>query len=109
MEEIRNKYDSVVGRIIIITEGKTDVKHIKTAFRYLNLDNEIIDKIEYYGFSNNENLGEELGKLLDKLSNIHRDNIVIGIFDRDQHIKENDRGKCYKTLKIMFLCLIFLA
>lgn len=99
LEEIRNKYDSVVGRIIIITEGKTDVKHIKTAFRYLNLDNEIIDKIEYYDFSNNENLGEELGKLLDKLSNIHRDNIVIGIFDRDQHIKENDRGKCYKTLK----------
>ena len=99
LEEIRYKYDSVVGRIIIITEGKTDVKHIKTAFQHLKLDQHIIDKIEYYDFSNNQNLGEELGKLLDKLSNIHRDHIVIGIFDRDQHIQENDRGKSYKTLR----------
>ncbi len=99
LEKIKNKYASMVGRIVVIPEGKTDVKHIKTAFQHLNLDRQIIDKIEYYDFTNNQNLGEELGKLLDKLSNIHRDYIVIGIFDRDQHVQENDRGKCYKTLK----------
>ena len=99
LEEIKNKYDSMAGRIIIITEGKTDVMHIENAFRHLDLDRQIIDKIVYYDFTNNQNLGEELGKLLEKLSNIPREYIVIGIFDRDQHMHENDRGKCYKTLK----------
>ena len=40
-----------------------------------------------------------MDNLLIKLSNIPRNNIVIGIFDRDKHVREPDEGKCYTALK----------
>lgn len=99
LEQIKKRYDEEVGKIIILTEGKTDSKHIKFAFEQLNLDSEVLHRIDYYDFGNGETLGEELDNLLIKLSNIPRNNIVIGIFDRDKHVREPDEGKCYTALK----------
>ena len=99
LKQIKQKYNEEVGRIIILTEGKTDLKHIKFAFEQLNPDPDVLHRIDYYDFGAHKTLGEELDNLLTKLSNIPSNNIVIGIFDRDKHVREPDFGKCYTTLK----------
>lgn len=97
-ESVLQKYNNISGRIIIITEGKTDTKHIKVAFDNLDLDEAVIKKIDYYDFENSKVLGEDLKNLLDKLQNIPRNNAIIGIFDRDKGIF-SDNGKPYKKMK----------
>ena len=99
LEQIKQKYKEVVNRIIILTEGKTDLKHIKFAFEQLNLNTEILNRLDYYDFGSNKTLGEELDNLLVKLSNIPRNNIIIGIFDRDKHVREPDAGKSYTAMR----------
>lgn len=98
LEQIKRQYEEEVGKVIILTEGKTDSKHIKFAFDRLNLDENILNRIDYYDFGNNETLGEELDNLLVKLSHISRNNIIIGIFDRDKHVRITEAGKSYKSL-----------
>ncbi len=93
---IQNKYEAVTDQIIIITEGKTDITHLKTAFSGLNLPT---DNIDYYDFMERETLGgDELKKLLSKLSKIHNPNIIIGIFDRDKHVEPCESGKSFSCL-----------
>ena len=99
LEQIKKKYKEVVDKIIILAEGKTDLKHIKFAFEQLNLDPEILRRIDYYDFGTDKTLGEELDDLLVKLSNIPRNNIVIGIFDRDKHVRKPDAGKSYIAMR----------
>lgn len=98
LEQIKRQYEEEVGKVIILTEGKTDSKHIKFAFDRLNLDENILNRIDYYDFGNNETLGEELDNLLVKLSHISRNNIIIGIFDRDKHVRITEAGKSYTSL-----------
>ena len=86
LDGITEQYNQSVGRIVLITEGKTDSKHIKIAFEELELDNGILSKIDYYDFHNNATLGDELDKLLKKLCNIPANNIFIGIYDRDKKV-----------------------
>ena len=95
---ITKKYERVTGKIVILTEGKTDTKHIQLAFGQLNLDLDFIEKLEYYDFEGINTIGEDLGKLLNHLSKMPNENIIIGIFDRDKHVQPNDKGKPYKTL-----------
>lgn len=99
LEQIKQQYKEVVNRIIILTEGKTDLKHIKFAFEQLNLNPEILNRLDYYDFGSDKTLGEELDNLLIKLSNIPRNNIIIGIFDRDKHVREPDAGKSYIAMR----------
>ncbi len=98
LEEITEKYQNTTEKIVIITEGKTDIKHIKFAFEQLAVESTILDRIEYYDFTQKATLGDELVGLLEKLSKIPKNNIIIGIFDRDKHVSPNDKGKKYKTL-----------
>lgn len=98
-EEISQKYKEVAGKIIVITEGKTDSKHIRIAFETLGLDNAILSRLEYYDFTDDAVLGEQLSDLLIKLSNIPNTSPIIGIFDRDKHIVQNQRGKNYSQIK----------
>lgn len=86
LDGITEKYNQAVGRVVLITEGKTDTKHIKTAFEVLKLDDDILSKIDYYDFSKNATLGDELDRLLKKLCNIPSNNIYIGIYDRDKKV-----------------------
>ena len=57
-----------------------------------------MQRFDYYDFAGAKTLGEELGKLLEKLAQMPKPSIVIGIFDRDKHVVPNDRGKNYKAL-----------
>lgn len=98
LKEITRKYKKIAGKIIILTEGKTDKKHIKFAFEQLKLDRELVNRIEYYDFKENEVLGEALGTLLVKMSNMPNVSKIIGIFDRDRHIQKPDRDKNYNVL-----------
>lgn len=92
LKEINEKYNQVAERVVLITEGKTDIKHIKIAFEQLDLDEDILAKIDYYQFSDRDTLGDELTKVLKRLSNIPNNNIYIGIFDRDKHIYQTNRN-----------------
>lgn len=98
-EEISKKYKEITGKVVIITEGKTDLKHIKIAFERLELDEAILSRLEYYDYANDAVLGEQLSDLLVKLSNLPNANPIIGIFDRDKHIIQNQKGKNYLHIK----------
>ncbi len=98
ISSITRKYEKVTGKIVILTEGKTDTKHIQLAFEQLNLDANFISKLEYYDFEGVNTLGEDLGKLLVHLSKMPNENTIIGIFDRDKHVQPNDKGKVYQAL-----------
>lgn len=88
IEQIKNKYHAVSNRVILLTEGKTDTKHLRTAFEVLPLDKSIVSRFDYYDFSENRTLGDRLKKVLDTVENIPNINIIIGIFDRDKHLNE---------------------
>lgn len=98
IDAIKQRYENRANRILLLTEGKTDIKHIKFAFEQLGLDEQLMRRFDYYDFAGAKTLGEELGKLLEKLAQMPKPSIVIGIFDRDKHVVPNDRGKNYKAL-----------
>lgn len=95
---IKQQYENKANRILLLTEGKTDIKHIKFAFEQLKLNESFMQRFDYYDFTGSKTLGEELGKLLEKLAQMPKPSIVIGIFDRDKHVSPNDKGKNYKYL-----------
>ncbi len=80
---------------LIITEGKTDVQHLKTAQEKLGIELDV----EY--FSTPGDWGDsKLRTLIEQLSKIKQNRIVVGIFDRDvqsivQAIENN--GEQYKS------------
>lgn len=81
-ESIRSKLEQF-SKPIVITEGKTDIKHILKAKEVLNItdiDFECIDASEQPDGDGN------LEKLLEQLSKVRRGNKIIGIFDRDADI-----------------------
>lgn len=98
IKQLSSKYKEATGKVILITEGKTDTKHIKVAFEQLNLEKSVLDRIEYYDFSDDSTIGEQLGSFLVKLSKIQNVNKIIGVFDRDKHVQNNDDGKEYQFL-----------
>ena len=80
-----DKYNDLVSKIennskpIIITEGKTDYRHIRNAINKLgrkNIDVDFYEVPDDWGDS-------KLQSMLDNLSKIKQRKIVIGIFDRD--------------------------
>lgn len=80
-----DKYNDLVSKIesnskpIIITEGKTDYRHIRNAINKLgrkDIDVDFYEVPDDWGDS-------KLQSMLDNLSKIRQRKIVIGIFDRD--------------------------
>lgn len=66
-------------RPILITEGKTDWKHIKAAMKALNIEDLEIEIYEY-----EESTGDsQLKQLLESYSVISQPRVIIGLFDRD--------------------------
>ena len=92
------KLQEKTNKIIILTEGKTDTKHLQIAFENLAVDSSLLKRLEYFRFDGVETLGEELGKLLNKLTHMNTNNMIIGIFDRDKHIFNTDKNKPYASL-----------
>lgn len=86
------------SRTLIITEGKTDVKHLKNAFNRLKLDP--LDA-EFVDIENTNNGDTQLLQRLKAFSIIKRTNKIIGIFDRDNNkiLEElNAETERYKSL-----------
>lgn len=84
-ERFKEMYQSLEQKIqqgtipLIITEGKTDIQHIKKAKEKINITD--LD-IEFY--ETPENWGDsKLKLLLEQLSKVQQSRKVIGIFDRD--------------------------
>ena len=81
-----DKYNNLVEQIksnskpIIITEGKTDYRHIKKAINVLERND--ID-VDFYQIPDNWG-SSKLKDMLENLSRIRQNRIVIGIFDRDE-------------------------
>lgn len=80
-----NQYEQLQERIksntkpLIITEGKTDWKHLKAAMKALNITDLDIEFHEYQ-----DTLGDmALMSLLENYARISQPRIIIGMFDRD--------------------------
>ncbi len=71
-------------KVVIYTEGKTDVKYLKLAFAKFPEYKDISDRIEYYDIKNAKDTGDgELKKMYDYLQKGNDTNIKIFMFDRD--------------------------
>lgn len=98
VEEINDKL-STITKTLVITEGKTDWKHMKAALRHFKTNNEFtsldFDFLEYEDIEMGES---ELEKMCDKYSLINRPNKIIFIFDRDveKHLKSKGNGIKFK-------------
>jgi predicted ATP-binding protein involved in virulence len=80
---------------LIITEGKTDVQHIKKAKEILNVQNCEIDFYEITGDWGDS----KLKLLLEQLSKIEQNRKIIGIFDRDDASIVSDIEKGLQLFK----------
>ena len=107
LTEVQNQLSSLT-KPLLITEGKTDIKHILKAKEELDIsdiDFECIDcDCQPDGDSN-------LRKLLEQLSKVHHSNVIIGIFDRDVDtiIKDIEKdNQPYKSFgnKVFAFCII---
>lgn len=75
---------SINNKIIIYTEGKTDVKYLKLAFEKLNGYESISSRVEYYDIEHAKKTGDgELSKIFDYLQKGNDSNIKLCMFDRD--------------------------
>lgn len=96
IKKIKN-YSDNNSTTLIITEGKTDWKHLKNAMYKLNLNDLNIQFLEV-----NDDWGDsKLNLLLENIKLIPRKNKIIGIFDRDNDLymkKYELETKEYNTL-----------
>lgn len=73
------------NKIIIYTEGKTDVKYLKLAFEKNDEYSEVYQRVEFYDIEHAAKTGDgELKKLYDYLQKGSDSNIKLCMFDRDQ-------------------------
>lgn len=77
---------------LILTEGKTDWKHLKSAKRSLENYNGLdIDFLEY---EDNVKMGSDpLSKMIESIKNIPNNRKIIAIFDRDEDLILNKYGE----------------
>ncbi len=106
------KYEEVEARLkdfskpIVITEGKTDIKHILKAKEKLSISDVDFGCIQIEHQPDGDG---NLNKLLEQLSKVVRKNKIIGIFDRDSDIvkdieKDNQPYKIYGN-NVFAFCL----
>lgn len=78
-DDVQNKLKTA-AKPLVITEGKTDAKHIKNAITKLGITD--LD-VEFYEIGN-QNWGDsELKSMLEHLAKLKNQRRIIGIFDRD--------------------------
>lgn len=85
-------------KIFIITEGKTDVVHLKTAFENLYPKDSLRMKLSYFDFSGNATLGDDLEKLTQNLLKMDNVNKIVVIVDRDKKIYPSSGKLNYQKL-----------
>lgn len=92
---------------LIITEGKTDIKHIQKAKAKLGITDIDFEQIDEHQQPNGET---ELKKILLALSRVPNRNIIIGIFDRDvpdtiKEIEANETSYKYYGNNVYAFCI----
>jgi len=98
VQEVNDKLSNIT-KPLVITEGKTDWKHMKAALQCFKLNNEFsnldFDFLEYEDIDMGES---ELEKMCEKYSLINQPNKIIFIFDRDveKHLTTKGNGKRFK-------------
>lgn len=98
VEEVSEKL-SIITKPLVITEGKTDWKHIKSALLNFKNSNEFIDLDFDFLEYEDVDMGEsELEKMCEKYSLVNQPNKIIFIFDRDveRHLTSKGNGKRFK-------------
>lgn len=84
LKKENERVKSINNKIIIYTEGKTDVKYLKLAFEKLEGYEAISSRVEYYDIEHAKNTGDgELSKIFDYLQKGNDSNIKLCMFDRD--------------------------
>ena len=84
---------------LVITEGKTDSKHIKNAIKKLGITD--VD-VEFYEIGTQNWGNSQLKTMMEQLSNLDNKRRIIGIFDRDEDgiIKFTSADTCsYNNLR----------
>lgn len=85
LKEENERIKSLSNKVIIYTEGKTDVKYLTLAFDKLEGFDEIKNRIEYYDIEHAKDTGDsELDKIFAYLQKGHDTNIKVCMFDRDK-------------------------
>ena len=102
-EQFASKYNAILKETkestvpLLITEGKTDWKHLKSAMRALAISDLNVDFYEYdYTMGDNN-----LMKLLEQFAITAPNRKIIGVFDRDNDTtcdQIHEPGKTYKQL-----------
>lgn len=84
IQEELNRIKKEIDRIIIFTEGKTDVEYLKLAFSRFTSYKQLEERILYYDIEKAKETGDgELKKIFDYLQKGNDANIKICMFDRD--------------------------
>lgn len=84
LKEENSRLASKNNKIVIYTEGKTDVEYLKLAFEKLSGFEDIKSHVEYYDIEHAKDSGDgELEKLYKYLQKGMDENIKIFLFDRD--------------------------
>ena len=65
---------------LVLTEGKTDAKHLQAAAKALHIEDL---NIEYFEITDNHWGNSQLQNMLNQLSKINQSRKIVGIFDRD--------------------------
>ncbi|MEL0652580.1 AAA family ATPase [Algibacter sp. TI.3.09] len=85
---------------LIITEGKTDWKHLKNALRKLNAESKFLDlDFDFLEYEEEIQMGDShLKQLCEQTSKLDNDRKVICIFDRDDNniIRDMNCGNTFK-------------
>lgn len=99
IEKLQEKYKQATEQIVILAEGKTDIKHLKVAFSHIDDPHGILSKISYYDFENQVLGADDLTPLLKKLASIPAKGVIyLAMFDRDKHNEEGEYRKVSKNV-----------
>lgn len=94
LKNLQEKYHQASEQVVILSEGKTDIKHLKTAFEHIEDSHQILSKISYYDFDNQVLGADDLLPLLKRLAAIPTKGVTyLAMLDRDKHNEEGDYSK----------------
>ena len=89
-KEIEEVVRKIQGKPLVITEGKTDWKHIKHALAVFKSKNEFIDlDVHFLEYEDDKFNDSRLETLLKHLAKVPQQNKIVGIFDNDTPIGQN--------------------
>lgn len=99
VKDVNEKLASI-SKPIVITEGKTDWKHLKAALNFFRSKSEFNDlDFDLFEYENIDMGESELEKMCEKYSLVNQPHKIIFVFDRDveKHLKTKGNGKRYKN------------